>query len=195
MAERPPADITPNDFFTTWIPGQFSAVREKAGDTAIPDVTARFVLEGDDGGTWTLSIRGGELSATSGGDGDADVVITQSVQNWRAVLAQDVSMPGGGGGGAGGLLANPTAIQTIRDLSGTLKFEVTETPEGTWAIEIAFKGAETPNAAITVAHSTVEEMRSGALPPAQAFFGGKLAITGDSAFAMQVGMALMAGMA
>lgn len=192
-AERPPADITPDDFFTNWIPGQFAKVRE-GSDKDIPDVTARFVLEGDGGGQWTLSISGNQLTAAANGEGDADVVVTQSVADWRAVLSEDMSMPGGGSGGAGGFLANPTAIQTIRDLSGTISFEVSDLPQGTWGIGVAFKGAAEPAAAITVGADTLQQMRDGSLQPTQAFFGGKINIAGDSAFAMQVGMALMAAM-
>src|SRR5581483_9619852 len=58
---RPPRDITPERFFTEWLPPEFE--REFGpGKRAASDITVSVALEGEGGGHWILDVRGGKLS-------------------------------------------------------------------------------------------------------------------------------------
>ena len=59
--ERPPRDITPQRFFTDWLPREF-ATEFGAGKRAASDITVAVHLEGDGGGHWILDVKGGVLA-------------------------------------------------------------------------------------------------------------------------------------
>lgn len=194
---RPPADITPKDFFETWLPREHARLVAEGAPTP-PDVVACVRLDGEGGGAWTLTLAGGQLSVT-GQDGQAgatpDIIIEQSVEDWRAVTAgapgdgPDLSLPEGAS--LDGWLTNPALHQALQTVKGTLRFEIPGFHGRTFAAAITFQGAAEPQATISIDMETISAMRAGTLPPAQAFFSGKILMSGDTAFAMQIGMALM----
>ena len=199
---RPPTDLSPAQFFESWLPDRFAAMIAEAmalrPDGGLPDITATVTLDGDGGGggAWTLLCRGGALTVTRGAAPTADVALVQTVADWRAAVygeagAPDVVPPGGN---PIAILAstNQALIKALRELRGTLRLEMPGFVGRTWALGVAFQGAAAPEAVISVDAATVVEIQRGTIPAPQAFFTGKIAMRGDTAFAMQVGMTLMA---
>jgi putative sterol carrier protein len=199
---RPPRDLSPAQFFETWLPAQFdvlieAARAEKPGVTP-PDLTASATLEGEGGGAWTLMVRGGKLTVTPGLPASAEIALAQSVADWQALVhgeegAPEIATPGGN---PLAMLAstNPVLVQMLRELRGTLRLEMPNYAGRTWAITVTFNGATAPESTISVDAATALEIRRGTLQGPQAFFSGKIQLRGDTAFAMQVGMTLMAQM-
>lgn len=190
MSNRPPKDITPQAFFETWMPSEYNRIKSELRQTP-PDMTVRVELSGDGGGVWTLAIKGGAFQVTSGTTGDAQLVLKQSVEDWRIISAGGDSDIDIGAGSIDKLIANPAANQVLRTTKGTLRFEVGGVQGRTLAADLTFNNAAAPAATIKVDASTLAEIRSGALPAPQAFFAGKVQILGEAALAMQIGMALM----
>lgn len=193
--QRPPSDITPKDFFETWLPAEYQRLRASAAAPP-PDLSAQIRLDGEGGGTWTLTLAGGALAVSAGPADRADIAVEQSVQDWRAItLGEDGDGPDltpPEGISIEHWFVNPAIHQTLAATRGTLRFEIPGFRGRTFAAQLRFHGAATPEATISIDAETVTAIRAGALPAAQAFFAGKIQITGDSAFAMQIGMAVMA---
>ena len=64
---RPPRDITPAEFFTSWLPEE---IKRLGSATAIPDMVVRIELTGEGGGCWDLHPSGGELDVRSSAPDD-----------------------------------------------------------------------------------------------------------------------------
>ncbi len=191
---RPPSDTTPKTFFTSFLPSEYARLRGE-GIPAPPDVCVAIHLEGDGGGTWALTLAGGELTVSEDSPDKADIAIKQSVADWRTFTLE---VPGEGdqvalpeGVSLESLLVNPAIKQTLDTTNGTLRIQITEFEGRTLAADITFHGAAEPHATISIDAETAAAIRDGSLPAPQAFFAGKIVIEGDSAFAMQVAMAAM----
>lgn len=196
---RPPSDIAPQTFFEEWLPGEYRKLVEAADSKpAPPDTTIVVELDGDGGGTWTISVKDGELTGAAGTADTADFVFSQSVTDWRAVVVGEQGapelVPGNANPMTALLAADSSVQQALEAIKGTVIFHVTEFNGRTWVLKLSFKGEGEPEATITVDTDTLEQMRSGALPPPQAYFAGKIQLGGDVNFAMQLGMAMMARM-
>lgn len=192
---RPPAETSVADLFGTWLPEAFA--RARAAGAAPPDLRIAVTLDGTDGGSWTLAVAGGALTVTPGADENAPIALRQSAADFRAALW--------GEGGTTPLLPPqldltaaitgqarvPTAA--LAAVKGTLRVEIPGFAGRTWNAAVTFGGAATPTATVSVDVPTLEQLRNGTLQPAQAFFAGKIAVTGDVAWLMQVGMSLAAG--
>lgn len=193
---RPPADITPKSFFETWLPQEYERLKAEGGSTP-PNVTACVRLSGDGGGTWTLALAGGQLTVAAEDTADADLGIEQSVADWRAVTVGEDSAGSGPdltlpeGVSFDRWLVNPGLQQVLATARGALRIEIPGFHGRTFALAVTFRGAAEPQATITVDAETIAAIRAGTLPPMQAFFSGKILIAGDSALAMQIGMAAM----
>ncbi len=193
----PPADISPTELFETWLPAEAARLRAAHPDAPAPDVSADVTVTGEGGGSWRLASRGGEFSVTAGAEGSADLGVELSVDVLRAALDPD-------GGliprdAANAAAANPIdlmragpLVEQARSLAGRLTFCLTGFRGTDLALALTFGGAATPESTISVGADVMEQIRSGALPPAQAYFSGQILIEGDPAFAMQVAMSMMA---
>lgn len=192
---RPPADLSCADLFSTWLPDVFA--RARAAGAKAPDVVMSVILDGDGGGAWTLRVAGGALSVADGADASALVTLRQPVADFRALvwgegnmdslLPQQLDLTAA----LTGEVQLPTAA--LAQVKGTLHLEVPGFVGRTWKASLMFGGAASPSATVTADVPTLEQLRSGALPPAQAFFAGKIAVTGDVPWLMQIGMSLAAG--
>jgi putative sterol carrier protein len=90
---RPPDDITPDEFFTAWLPrtvAEDGARREKLGDT---DAVLVFELAGAGGGTFTLHIYDGRVRGVAGDSAKADLRICLDVDTWRSLNRGELSAP------------------------------------------------------------------------------------------------------
>ncbi len=197
---HPPADIAPAEFFESWLPAEYErldALRAEKSLPAPPNVTAAVTLVGDGGGTWTLAIADKKLSVSQGAPAEIDFSFSLALEDWREILAA-----GGGendllpseGSMADALLVATQLQESLQDVRGTIRFELTGFKGRTWGAGVSFGGAADPRATMAIEWETYEQIRAGTLPAAQAYFSGKILITGDTNLAMQVGMALMAKM-
>lgn len=195
MLARPPADLSCADLFATWLPEAFA--RARAAGASAPDAVVAVELDGDGGGAWTLRVAGGQLAVADGADAAALVTLRQPVADFRAAVW---------GEGDVGALVPPqldlTAaitgeaklpLATLAQVKGTLNVEIPGFAGRTWKAAVALGGAAAPSATVTVDVPTLEQLRAGSLQPAQAFFAGKIAVTGDVPWLMQVGMSVAAG--
>jgi putative sterol carrier protein len=90
---RAPADISPLDFFTRWIPRSVAADeprREKLGATRACIV---FELAGDEGGCFTLNIESGVVIGRAGDHAEADLRVRVDIATWRSLNAGEISAP------------------------------------------------------------------------------------------------------
>jgi hypothetical protein len=192
MANRPPPDITPAEFFETWLPSQLPAGQ----GTAVP-ITVRVRLYGDGGGGWDLRSGPSGVTVTAAGEGEPDVSLMQTVADWRAIVAGEpgaVSLAPPQASATDILFLDRTAQQVVQSAKGTFRFEVTGYNGRTWSLAVKIGSqpvAAQPDATISVDADTYAAMLARTLPAPQAYFTGKVKITGDASLAMQIGMALM----
>ena len=94
----PPADITPEDFFTRWIGESVAsdeARRAKLGDTV---ATIQFDLEpsgedGEPGGTFSVDVANGVVSGRAEATPDAELRIEVDTATWRELNAGTIAAP------------------------------------------------------------------------------------------------------
>lgn len=192
---RPPHDLSVAELFSTWLPRAF-ADATAAGATP-PDAVISVVLDGESGGEWTLRVAGGKLAVSDGTDPAAMVTLRQSVADFRAavwgegdmasLLPEELDLTKA----ITGQTKLPTAA--LGQVKGTLDVAVPGFGGRTWTATLTFGGAPTPKATITADLATIEQLRAGTLPPAQAFFAGRIAVTDDVPWLMQIAMNLAAG--
>lgn len=90
---RAPADISPVDFFTLWIPDSVArdhVRREKLGATEARIV---FELAGQEGGAFTIDIEEGTVSGREGDHGAANLRVRVDVTTWRSLNSGEISAP------------------------------------------------------------------------------------------------------
>lgn len=90
---RPPDDITPHEFFVAWVPHHVHADekrRARLGDTR---AALLFVLQGEDGGEFTVEIAEGRASGWAGRPERADLEVRLDVETWRALNRGDLGAP------------------------------------------------------------------------------------------------------
>jgi hypothetical protein len=192
---RPPHDLTCAQLFGSWLPDAFA--KAVAAGATPPDTVVSVILDGEEGGAWTLVTRGGKLAVSEGADAAALVTIRQSVADFRAavwgegemasLLPEELDLTKA----ITGQTKLPTAA--LGQVKGTLDVVVPGFAGRTWKASLTFGGADTPKATVTADMETIEQLRAGTLPPAQAFFAGKIAITDDVPWLMQIAMSLAAG--
>lgn len=193
---RPPVDLSTADLFATWLPDAFA--RARAAGATPPDVTLAVILDGPGGaggpGAWTLRVAGGALTIHDGADAAALITLRQPEADFRAVVwgegAQASLLPPEIDLAAAltGQARLPTAA--LAQVKGTLRLELPGFAGRTFVAAVTLGGAAAPTATVTVDMATLAELRAGTLPPAQAFFAGRIAVTGDVPWLMQVGMGL-----
>jgi hypothetical protein len=192
---RPPHDLSCAQLFGSWLPDAFD--RAVAAGAKPPDAVVSVILDGDDGGMWTLRVADGKLSVTQGADTAAMVTLRQSVADFRAavwgegdmasLLPEELDLTKA----ITGQTKLPTAA--LGQVKGTLDVVVPGFAGREWKASLTFGGAPTPKATVTADMQTLEQLRAGTLPPAQAFFAGKIAVTDDVPWLMQIAMSLAAG--
>lgn len=193
---RPPRDIAPSEFFESWLPEQYKQLKtEQSSEVVPPDGSISVTLEGDGGGAWTVAMSGGELAVSDGAAADSILSLTQSVEDFRAIIAGDE--PEGGAGLPANIdfaqmFSDPSALDLVKDVKGTINFEIPNFQGRTFAVSVMFNGTAEPAAGVSVDADTIAAIRAGQLAPPQAFFAGKIQLTGDTTLAMQLGMAMAA---
>jgi len=95
MRERakPPDDISPLEFFTSWLPARVAEDherRERLGDTVALIV---FDLHGEQVGTFTLQVASGILIGSEGRAAEPDLQVRVDFETWRALNRGDIAAP------------------------------------------------------------------------------------------------------
>jgi len=95
MSERavPPDDITPNAFFTRWVPEAVASDPSRRTRLGHDPVTLEFELEGEGGGFYALRIADGAVTGAEGCAEDAQLRIRLDVDTWRALNRGELSAP------------------------------------------------------------------------------------------------------
>lgn len=188
-----PADLSPAQLLETFLPAEWARARTGAAPPA--DATFEVVLDGDGGGTWTISVKGGALSTKAGAaDATPDLRVRMTVADFKAALQGEAGAPdifpkdldlGRAiaripAGPAGAPLGQGAVTVGIADFNGR-----------TWQIALESGGKTTPSAQVTVDAATILAIKHGQIDPASAFFGGKIQLGGDVTWIMQAGMGFM----
>ena len=196
MPERPPRDIVPSLFFEKWLPELFHA--EFVGSRrAAADIHVRIQLSGESGGVWDLTIAKGRLTVGEQAAGEPAVTVTQSVADWRAFAAgeegaTDLAPPQASPLDL--LFVDAASRQVLATVRGTLRFEVTGYHGRTWGMLVKFgtdPAPPSPNATITTDAETWSRLLARTMAPPEAYFSGKIKMTGDTGLAMQLAMGMM----
>ena len=90
---RPPEDISPEDFFTRWVPAQVALDgprRARLGDTR---ATIEFELTGDGGGVFSVVVEEGEVRGFLGTAGSKDLGVRLEGSTWRELNRGAMSAP------------------------------------------------------------------------------------------------------
>jgi hypothetical protein len=195
--KRPPRDITAEGFFTDWLPREFAS-EFGAGKRTAADITVAIFLEGEGGGQWVLDVKDGIISQRTSGDGPAPLVsLRQTVADWRALAVGEdgpVDLAPPQASPLDVLFVDPASRQIMSAVKGTVRFEVTGYNGRTWWMHVTFgtqPEADPPNATIAVDAETYARMLARQMAPPEAYFSGKIVLRGDTALAMQLGMAAL----
>ena len=176
-------DVTPQQFFEQLLPTGFDAQRE-AGAPVPQDFTMQYVLSGEGGGEWAVTIADGRMSSRQGRH-DAAITITIAADDWRdAVLGRN--------GAALSILlpqsrpGRPDNSSRVKQMKGTVAQELSREGMDPFRIEMTFGGAATPRTVLKMKLVDAVAMGEGRLNGQEAFMTGRLRIEGDMAFMMQV---------
>jgi hypothetical protein len=197
-SRRPPRDITPHGFFTDWLPREFAS-EFGAGKRTATDITVAIRLEGEGGGRWILDVKGGTLEVRAEGQAGPEPLVSlrQPVADWRALAAGEegpVDLAPPQASPLDVLFVDPASRQIMSAVKGTVRFEVTGYNGRTWWMHVKFgtqPEADPPNATIAVDAETYAKMLARKMAPPEAYFSGKIVLRGDTALAMQLGMAAL----
>ncbi len=209
--------ITPANFYTERIPKQFNraldlqaqqaAEEGDDGDAArilaslkSVDVTIRAIVSSapnQAGDTFYLNVTQGRMDGT---DGSASHPVFLTLCHDAATLAplmresgdSVLGFLGGLAGMSGDLRLTRQRIENLAGLAGSVRF--TLTGENGFSIVIHL-GTEPipaePDCTIEVDGAMYGDLKSGKLPPQEAFMSGKINIGGDMQMAMQLALAAM----
>ncbi|HXJ34552.1 MAG TPA: SCP2 sterol-binding domain-containing protein [Candidatus Eisenbacteria bacterium] len=175
--------VTPEQFFVELLPAGFQAQRDAGG--AVPqDFTMQYVLTGDGGGEWAVTIKDGQLS-TNRGRHDAIITFTLSADDFGdAILGRNgatiaILLPQNRPG-------RPDNTGRVKQMKGTVAQELARDGMDPFKIEMCFNGGEAPRTVLKMKLVDFVAMQEGRLNGQEAFMTGRLRIEGDMAFMMQI---------
>jgi hypothetical protein len=188
MAEQPPipADVTPAQFFEEMLPMGFAAQAQAGGPTPQGEFTLAWHLTGEGGGDWVATIKDGKMT-TRAGSGEANLGFTLSVVDWRdAVLGRNgatlaLILPQNRPG-------RPDNSGRAKLLKGTVVQELAREGQEPFKVALCFNGAATPTTTTKMKLPDFVAMQEGRLNGQEAFMTGRMQVTGDMAFLMQIAM-------
>ena len=192
---KPPHDITPRRFFEEWLPAFYASAM--AGKRTGDPLEVRIRLDGDGGGAWDLKVGGAQLMVSPAAHSETPVSIRQTVADWRAIA---VGEPGGidltppRGGPLDLVFVDPALRQIVGTVRGAVRFEVTGFNGRTWALTVKLGDQPEkpqPDATITIDAETYDKLLKRQMQPPEAYFAGKIRLSGDTGLAMQLAMSMM----
>ncbi|MBI3073220.1 MAG: SCP2 sterol-binding domain-containing protein [Deltaproteobacteria bacterium] len=202
-----PEDITPRDFYQSLLANLFSARGPNATLKGF-DTSVRAVVSGDGGGTWTIRLRDGAFSVARGPEANPFVTLHQTREDWQVTITKGVGKllarlgdissntdaaaalsQAASGFKMPSITFGPEKLKRLSTTKGSFHFDITGAEGGrTIRLSVVFNETEKPSFAVTIKAEDYRAMSAGTLPPQQAFMQGKIQISGDVPFAMQLGM-------
>jgi hypothetical protein len=190
---RPPPDITPEQFFSSWLPNEFTRL---AGAAGFPDLCVRVELL-PDAGTWELVSSAGKLTVGPPAPSRRPLVtLALSVPDWRAVMVGEegpLSLTPPNASPTDLLFVDAASQQLLAMMTGTFRFEVRGYNGRTWQLWASFgePRKDPADAVIATDAETYAALLARTLAVPEAYFSGKITIAGDAGRGMQVGLALL----
>ena len=89
----PPDDISPHDFFTSWVADAVATDEERRSKLDSTRAQIVFELSGEDGGTYTVQITDGVVRGSEGQVEDPDLRVRIDVDTWRKLNRGEISAP------------------------------------------------------------------------------------------------------
>jgi len=95
VADRPlpPDDITPEEFFTRWVPAAVAEDPERRARLGERPLLLEFELEGEGGGFFAVHIADGAVRGSVGPASAADLRVRVDVATWRSLNRGELSGP------------------------------------------------------------------------------------------------------
>ncbi len=90
---RPPDDISPTEFFTSWIGEAVRADPDRSAKLGDTEATIQFELGGNPGGVFVVRVEGGRVDGGHGPVPQPDLRVEVDVETWRALNRGDLSAP------------------------------------------------------------------------------------------------------
>jgi putative sterol carrier protein len=89
----PPPDITPEEFFTSWVPRAVSGDPSRRDRLGEQRHDLEFTLEGEGGGVFGVHILDGQVRGTVGPVADPDLRVRLDVATWRQLNGGELTAP------------------------------------------------------------------------------------------------------
>jgi hypothetical protein len=197
-SRRPPADLTPEKFFTEWLPAEMARLGGAgAGGSARPGMRVRVELSGEGGGRWDLVAAAGGLAVHPADDRASPlVVLSLTTADFRAMVLGE-----GGPASLTPAAASPTDLffvdaasqGLLASLSGVFRFEVRGFEGRTWQLtaKIGTPARGERETVIATDAATYAAILARQTTAMEAYLAQKITLEGDLAKGMQVGLALM----
>ena len=90
---RPPADISPTEFFVNWAPRQVMEDGVRRAKLSGLDSTIQFVIQGEGGGSYFLVVASGRLEGFVGTAEDPDLALELDMETWRQLNSGQIKAP------------------------------------------------------------------------------------------------------
>ena len=213
MSSFPNEPVSPREFIEEVIPALFADLdfdmgnaRDESGDSL--DFKVGVDLRGESGGQWTLHFIDGELGIANEIAADCNLIVLQSVADWRAGLwegrpglVSDVvarlkkTGPLDPTAGHPGEMGNPVAFRELENLPGRIDAIVEGDGQADWAIGVLIGPGPIPDvaqASIRIGSREAESIRRGELHPIEALISGQLRLEGDLGLILQLQAIAMA---
>jgi putative sterol carrier protein len=89
----PPPDISPEEFFTRWVPAVVAEDAERARRLGGTRAVLLFELTGEGGGLFHLELEEGAVHGHAGHNDHADLRVTLDLATWRELNSGELSAP------------------------------------------------------------------------------------------------------
>ena len=95
MSERaaPPDDISPEEFFTRWLPEALASDPARRARLGEAPIDLEFTLDGEGGGVYAVRIRDGVMHGSAGPLAEAQLRVRTDVATWRELNRGEMSAP------------------------------------------------------------------------------------------------------
>lgn len=202
MSTFPDRPVSPRAFLEDVVPSLFADVELEPEEERV-ELKLGVVLEGEEGGEWTLHFVQGELGVADVRDPECELTVIQSVADWRSAIwegrpaliadgfdrvreeGSEALRPPAPPDGS----PRPDPLKGISDLRGRIELVIDHAGAADWSVGVLVgPGAvpDEPQATIRLGTAEADAIRSGALHPLEALITGQLQLDGDLGLILQL---------